>query len=213
MTDLVRRRLRDSVEKFLRHQNKTRRAKSALERTIFNEGLLDWMKLVALGNPLDSDHFGSIDKSSEIQAAAHSQTIHQRRAAATESLSAAFSAAKQTEITTQHIDEGLMRRDVCCDRSPIQRKSDRSPVSVLHHSFSRGRPCTSRNARNTRSGVSGISIMRTPVASNSAFPIAGETENMPVSPIPRAPNGPCRSGTSTSSPVSSLGRSSMPGIL
>ena len=62
------------------------------------------MKLVALGNPLDSDHFGSIDKSSEIQAAAHSQTIDECRAAATEALAAAFSPSEQTEITAQHIE-------------------------------------------------------------------------------------------------------------
>lgn len=77
------------------------------------------MKLIAVGKPFDGDYFGSIDKSSEIQAAANSETIHERRAAATQALSAAFPSTKQTEVTTQHIDESFVRCNVRRDRSPV----------------------------------------------------------------------------------------------
>ena len=70
-----------------------------------------------------------------------------------------------------------------------------------------------RSARHTFSGVSGISNIRTPTASYSALAIAGDPLNMPVSPMPLAPNGPPACGTSTSSAVISAGISSRPGSL
>jgi hypothetical protein len=62
------------------------------------------MKLVSTGEALDRHDFTSIDKRREIQTAAHGQSINERRAAATQSLSTAFAASEQTEIPTQHID-------------------------------------------------------------------------------------------------------------
>src|SRR5438874_6041725 len=105
MPDIIRRGLRVPFQKFLRHQDKTRRTKSALERTVFDEGLLDWMKLVSTGEPFDSHDFTPVNKRREIQAAAHSQTIDECRAAAAEALAAAFSPSEQTEITAQHINQ------------------------------------------------------------------------------------------------------------
>jgi hypothetical protein len=100
MTNVVCRWLWVAFKKFLRHQNETRGAKTALERAVLNKRLLDRMKLIAAGESLDRYNFTSIDKGSKIQAAANGQAIHQRRATATESLPATFSSAEQTEITT-----------------------------------------------------------------------------------------------------------------
>src|SRR5262245_38858113 len=100
MTDVVCRWLRVPFQEFLGHQNKSRRAKAALKGAILDERLLDRMKLVAAGESFDRHHFTSVDKGREIQASAHGQAIYERRAAATQSLPAAFSTSEQTEITT-----------------------------------------------------------------------------------------------------------------
>jgi hypothetical protein len=98
MPDVLRGWLRITFQQFLRHQNKARRTKAALERTILNERLLDRMQFVLFGQALDSRYRSSIDKCSEVQAATHGQTIHEGRAAAAESLTTAFSRPEQTEI-------------------------------------------------------------------------------------------------------------------
>ena len=52
-------------------------------------------------------------------------------------------------------------------------------------------------ARNTRSGVAGISRSRTPMARDIALMIAGVAGSMAASPRPLTPCGPSRPGTST----------------
>ena len=47
-----------------------------------------------------------------------------------------------------------------------------------------------RNARHTRSGVKGISRMRTPVASKMALAMAGAMPSMGISSMALAPKGP-----------------------
>src|SRR3989304_2560660 len=65
-------------------------------------------------------------------------------------------------------------------------------VPVTHHI------CFPRfSAQKTRSGVSGRSVIRMPVARNKAFPMAGATGVTGASPIPFAPYGPSACGTST----------------
>ena len=57
-----------------------------------------------------------------------------------------------------------------------------------------------------RSGVSGASVSRLPVASAIALAIAAGAGMIGGSPTPRAPNGPAGDGTSTIT-VSRFGRS------
>src|SRR6516165_7645962 len=74
-------------------------------------------------------------------------------------------------------DDGYRR---CCSRHrafPIDHASG-------------GRPCFSRSARSTASGVSGNSVRRTPTASSMALATAGDRQSVADSPAPFAPNGP-----------------------
>src|SRR5262249_59425563 len=61
-------------------------------------------------------------------------------------------------------------------------------------------------ARAIRSGESGSSVSRTPVASSMALAMAAGAGTIGGSPTPRAPKGPCGAGFSTMI-VSMLGRS------
>src|SRR5262245_22407174 len=112
MPDIVCRGLRTPFKEFLRHQNKSRRAKATLKRAVLDERLLYGMKLISARQSLDGHHFASVDKRSEIQAPTHGQAIHERRTAAAKTLAAALSPPEQTEITTQHIDKSFMRRNI-----------------------------------------------------------------------------------------------------
>src|SRR6058998_2945265 len=213
MTDLVRRWLRVAFEQLLGHQNESRRAKAALKSAVGDERLLNWMQFTIGSEPFDSRHFSPVHKSRQVKTPANRDAVHDCGAAPAESLPAALASAKEAEVAPQNLEQRLVCGNLGDCGPAVEFESDRPPVVLLHQSLPNGRFCARRRARSTRSGVSGISVMRTSIASYSAFPIAGDTQNMPVSPTPLAPNGPCLCGTSTSSPVRSSGRSSIPGIL
>src|SRR6266581_6515695 len=202
MTDLVRRWLRVAFEQLLGHQNESRRAKAALKSAIGDERLLNRMQFTTGSEPFDSRNFSSVHKSRQVKTPANRDAVHDCSAAAAESLPAALASAKKTEVATQNLEQGLVSGDLGNCRPAVEFESDRPPVTWVHQLLPNGLFCAWRRARSTRSGVSGISVRRTSIASYKAFPIAGETQNMPVSPTPLAPNGPCRCGTSTISPLS-----------
>src|SRR2546430_11128227 len=158
---------------------------------IYTLSLPDALPISAAGSEaLDGGHFSPVRIGGQIEPPADRDTIHERRAAAAESLAATFACPEKTEVAPQNLEQRL----VCCDftnrRAAIQLESDRPAMGFRHQSLPKGRVCAWRRARKTRSGVSGISVTRTSTASYRAFPIAGETQNIPVSPTPLAPNGP-----------------------
>src|SRR6267378_7171938 len=154
-----------AVEQFLGHKNESRRAKAALECAVRNKGFLDRMEFGTEGESLHSSDFSSIDKSRKVETPAHSNSVHECRTAATEPLPATFACSEKTEIPPQDLDQSLMCGDLGNSGTAIQLESDGPPVCLSHYSLSRGCSCAWRNARSTRSGVSGISIIRTSIAS------------------------------------------------
>jgi hypothetical protein len=104
VADLVRCGVWVAVEQFLGHENESGRAKAALECAVVNKGLLDRVELVAGGESLDSNHFGSIDKRRQVETPTNCDTIHECRAAATESLPATLACSKKIEIALQDLD-------------------------------------------------------------------------------------------------------------
>src|SRR5438105_4944399 len=205
MTNLFCCRIRMPLEQFPGHQDKSWRAKTTLESAVLDERLLDRVQLIAGSESLDGNDFGAIHKSRQIKTPAHRDSIDERRTAAAEPLPATFTCPKKTELAAQNLEQGLVRSDLRNSRPPVQLESYGPAMRFLHQSTPKGKFCACRKARNTRSAVSGISVMRTSIASNTALPLAGQTQHLPVSPTPFAPNGPCRWGTSTSSPLISSG--------
>ena len=166
------------------------RAIAALETGLGDECLLYRVEHAAVGQSFDGYHFCAVDKCRKVETARDRRAIDEHGAATAQPLSAALASSEKIEFALQHLNYCFVNRDVSRRLAAIQGESYRAP-SLTHHSFSRGRFSDSRMALSTRSGVMGISIMRTPTASKSALEIAGETPNMPVSPTPLAPYGPC----------------------
>src|SRR5438128_3477288 len=165
MADLVCCRFRMPLEQFLRHQDEPRRAKAALESAVLDERLRDRMQLAAGSESLDGNDCSAVGKSRQVKTSAHRDPVHECRTTAAEPLPATLACSIQTELATQDLEQGFMSGDLRNCRTPIQLESDGPAMSSLHHSLPNGRSWAWRNARNTRSAVSGISVMRTSMAS------------------------------------------------
>src|SRR5438105_10329615 len=197
MADVVLARVRVLGQELARHQDEAGRAEAALERGALDERLLHFVERRAALDRLDLRAFG---ERREIKAAGHGDAVDEHRAAAAQPLAAAFARAVQAELLAQHFDQRLVRRDLRLDALAVQREADRAPHLRC-------------NASNTAWGLSGSSVMRTPIASCTALAIAGDTPNVAVSPTPFAPKGPVRCSATTASLTISVGRSRSPGIL
>src|SRR6185369_9390278 len=157
---------------------------------------------------LDGHHFGAIRKGAEIKAARDGAAVHEHRAASAHALPAAFARAHQVELTLENLDQIVVRLDLRRHLIAIERECD-----TRHRAASNGRFCISRRARSTLSGVSGSSRTRAPQASSIAFAMAGEAQNVPLSPTPLAPNGPFDCAVQTASFSIRAGTSRREGIL
>src|SRR5207247_6475172 len=179
MAALVRRWLRGAFEQLLGHQNESRRAKAALKSAVGDEGLLNRMQFTAGSEPFDSRDFSPVHKSRQVKTTANRDAVHDCRAASAESLPAALASAKETEVAPQNLEQRLVCGDLGDCRPAVEFESDRPPVVLLHQSLPSGRFCARRRARSTRSGVSGISVLRTSTPSYKPCPMSGKTHHMP----------------------------------
>src|SRR6516164_4939799 len=209
--DLILIRIGMCREQLRRHQHEARRAVSALERTGLDERLLHGIEIVRVRvrERLDRAHLGAVDERGQVEAAGDGRAVHQHGAAAAHALPAALARAHQIEFALQQLDEVVMRLDLGRDLLAVEGEADRAS----HSSSPSGVLALARSARNTASALSGSDVRRTPQASSMALAIAGDTQNVAVSPTPLAPNGPFDCWASTVSFSITRGTSSIPGIL
>src|SRR5262245_59912070 len=186
--DLILVRIGMRLQQLRRHQHEARRAVPALEGAGLDEGFLHGAEIerVRIRERLDGPHLGAVDEGGQVEAAGDGRAVHQHGAAAAQSLAAALARAHQIEFALQQLDEVVMRLDLGRDLLAVEGKADRA----RHSSSPSGLSALARNARNTASALSGSAVRRTPQASSMALAIAGDTQNVAVSPTPLAPNGP-----------------------
>ena len=188
MPDLILVRIGMRLEQLRRHQHEARRAVSALEGAGLDERLLHGIEImrVRVRERLDRAHLGAVDERGQVEAAGDRRAVHQHGAAAAHALPAALARAHQIEFALQQLDEVVMRLDLGRDLLAVEGEADRA----RHSSSPSGLSALARSARNTASALSGSEVRRTPQASSRALAIAGDTQNVAVSPTPLAPNGP-----------------------
>src|SRR5687768_4740220 len=97
------------------------------------------MQLPVLCESLDRRDRRAVDECGEVEASGHGGPIDQHRAAAAESLAAAFPRAEETEIPLEHLDDRVVRRDGRPYRAAVERELD-SSFGCGHQSASSGRP-------------------------------------------------------------------------
>src|SRR6516225_1379910 len=209
--DLILVRVGMRFEQLRRHQHEAGRAVSALERTGLDEGFLHGIEIVRVRvrERLDRAHLGAVDERGQVEAAGDGRAVHQHGAAAAHALPTALARAHEIEFALQQLDEVVMRLDLGRDLLAVEGEADRA----RHSSSPSGVLALARSARNTASALSGSDVRRTPQASSMALAIAGDTQNVAVSPTPLAPNGPFDCWASTVSFSITGGTSSIPGIL
>src|SRR5262249_47923642 len=130
--DVVLARIRIRIEKLRRHQQKTRRAISALKSTGLDECFLFRTELVALGEMLDSSHLGAIEKASKVKAAGNGSAVHQNRAAAAHSLPAALARAGPVELALQQFDDIVIRLHFGRNRLAVESEADGASAWHAH---------------------------------------------------------------------------------
>src|SRR5215471_13488099 len=186
--DLLLVRVGMGVEQLRRHQHEARRAVSALEGAGLDEGFLHGIEIVRarVRERLDRRYLGAVDERGQVEAAGDGRAVHQHGAAPAQALAAALARAHQIEVALQQLDEVVMRLDLGRDLLAVEGEADRA----RHSSSPSGVLALTRSARNTASALSGSDVRRTPQASSMALAIAGDTQNVAVSPTPLAPNGP-----------------------
>src|SRR5262249_15725680 len=176
------------LQQLRRHQHEARRAVRALEGAGLDEGFLHGIEieLVGVRERFDRPHLGAVDEGGQVEAAGDGHAVHQHGAAAAQALAAALARAHQIEFALQQLDEVVMRLDLGRDLLAVEGGADR----VRHSSSPSGLLALARSARSSASALSGSEVRRTPQASSMALAIAGDTQNVAVSPTPLAPNGP-----------------------
>src|SRR5215471_6378053 len=209
--DLILVRIGMGIEQLRCHQQESRRAIAALEGARLDEGLLHRTERLRLRirERLDGAHLGAVDEGGEVEAAGDGRAVDQHGAAAAHALPAALARAHEIEFALQQLDEVVMRLDLGRDLLAVEGEAD----CARHSSSPSGVLALARSARNTASALSGSDVRRTPQASSMALAIAGDTQNVAVSPTPLAPNGPFDCWASTVSFSITRGTSRIPGIL
>src|SRR4051794_14905431 len=135
------------VQQLLRHQHEARRAEAALKRAGLDKRFLHRIEPAIGGEMLDRDNLGAIGERRQVQTARYRIPVDQYRAAAAQSLSAAFTRAEQVEMLAQYIDQAEMRRNGHLDGAAVQREADRARCGTHNHSSGSGSPAAARSAR------------------------------------------------------------------
>src|ERR1700730_2154 len=97
------------VEQRLGRDDESRRAEAALQRRMLEEFLLHRVQFVTLGDALDGLDLVAFRLGSEHQTGADDLAVEDDGAGAAIARAASFLAARQVELVTQHIEQGLLR--------------------------------------------------------------------------------------------------------
>jgi len=95
------------VEKGFRRDDEPGSADAALEGSLFEEGPLERMKLVATGDALDRDEFRALGFDRENTAGVHKAAVENDAAGAAVAVVAAFLGADQSELVAEHFEQAL----------------------------------------------------------------------------------------------------------
>src|SRR5688572_4863658 len=139
------------LEKLPRHKDESRRTEAALESAAFDKRFLHRVEVRAV---LDGDDFRAVDKCREIETARDRAAIHEHRAAAAQSLPAAFACAGESEAL-QEIDQRVMRRHVRRDALAVQGEFD-GPQGLAHAANLKNVIARSRDSTTWRSRESPV---------------------------------------------------------
>src|SRR3979490_223340 len=105
----------------MRHQDETGCAEAALERAFLDECLLDRTERSPGIQSLDGGHAGAVDQKCQRQATRHRDLVDDYRAAAAQTLAAAFTGAKKVEAPKQ-VDQVVLWTDRGLYRPAVQGK-------------------------------------------------------------------------------------------
>src|SRR5580704_10127336 len=113
-----------AVEQLLGHEDEPGRAEAALERALLDEGLLHRIEAAVRVERLDRRHLGAVREGGEIETARHRGAVDEHGAAAAQALAAALARAVERELVAQHLEDGVVRRDLGADRLAVEGEAD-----------------------------------------------------------------------------------------
>ena len=111
LADLGVGRIRVARQQVVAGHDQPRRAEAALHRARLDEGLLDGVQLLALGQPLDGDDLAALGLPGEHEARAHELAVEVDRARAALALLAGVLGAREVEVVAQRHEQALALPD------------------------------------------------------------------------------------------------------
>jgi len=125
-----------SLQKRLRRHQDSRGAKTALNRSMIDERLLQWVERFPIAEAFDRLDLSPLDLGSQDQTGMNRRPIEQDRAGPALSDPAALLRSGQTQFLPEKPEQGPVRRHRKLNRLPIQFKIDR----YFHRSISATAP-------------------------------------------------------------------------
>ena len=113
-----------AIQEAVGAEDHARRAESALEGIVLDEGLLKRMQVAVLGQSFDGDDLSSIGVSHRIETRSHGPVVHQDRAGPALGLAAAELGARQTQVGAQDPQERAPSVRGHADRFAIEFEGD-----------------------------------------------------------------------------------------
>ena len=146
------------LQRVRRQHQEARRAEAALQAVVVDEGLLQRMQLLAVGEPFDGADLPAVGLDREHQAGADRLAVEDDRAGAADAVLAADMRAGLAAVVADRVDQRLARLDADRVRAAVDRQRD---VDLVAHqrgrmSLNRARMCWSSSVelRTTRGKVS-----------------------------------------------------------
>src|SRR6266705_6641850 len=183
-----------------RRKNHSRRADAALCATTLKERLLQRFDQIVRRHSFDGDDTRAARLRHGNETAIHQHAVQQNGTRTALAFTAPFFRARQSQLVPQHVQQSLhrisehvLRLAVDSERNLALRARSWRKIHAV--------PCIEektscsgearRTASNKSSGSSGMEQKRIPVASSTAFTIAGAGPSIGNSPMPLAPCAPC----------------------
>src|ERR1700677_1023433 len=180
-------------------------ADAALSSSCFEEALLDGVELFADCEAFDGGDLRAFGLQDGDEAGVDQIAIHQDGTGAALAFAAAFFCSSEMEVFAEDVEETLHRRsfggffvavdgasDVGHTAAPLKMGP---AVAGSRSSVPEAGVWVMRSKMS--SGRRGISVKAIPVACSIALRMAGAGPSMGSSPMPFAPNAPCREGISS----------------
>src|SRR6266705_4472893 len=183
-----------------RRKNHSRRADAALRAATLKERLLQRFDQIVRRPSFDGDDTRAARLHYWNETAIHQHAIQQNGTRTALAFTASFFRARQSQFVPQYVQQSLhrIREHAFClaidsERNLALRTCGRRRIYAVSRDEEKascsGAAC--RTASNKSSGSSGMEQKRIPVASSTAFTIAGAGPSIGNSPIPLAPCAPC----------------------